>query len=262
MVHYRRCGPEPKGPVPTSRPPPATRPGGCELRAAGSRQTGESLLLLPHPCQGSSPGPSEAHWPGLLRHPSFQRGPSFTNSTWRGYLSTSGNPKNFRTTCIHPRSLLFTCNEFPSQGEREFSASVALVCSKFMHILPRWKEDCLKDAEWQGEECHLNIPPPSRERFGCVSRTQVQTRAGLAALLWAGVSFLVVENVGEPWGPASKPLLEWLLKWGEEREARYLSFEGLPGWLPPWTNKAAEKLVILSDLFSPRFPWCLAVSLK
>lgn len=56
-----------------------------------------------------------------------------------GYLSITGNQKNFRTTCPHPRFLFFTCDEFASQGEREFSASVALVGSEFMHILPRWR---------------------------------------------------------------------------------------------------------------------------
>ena len=39
---------------------------------------------------------------------------------------------------------------------------------------------------------------------------QVRTRAGLAALLRARVGFLALENVGEPWGPASRPFLEWV----------------------------------------------------
>ena len=73
----------------------------------------------------------------------------------------------------------------------------------------------------------------SRERFGCVSRTPVQTRAGLAALLRARVIFLVLGNVGEPWGPVSRPLPERdgpkTSFSGEDSEVRYLASKRLLG---------------------------------
>lgn len=69
MVHYRRCGPEPKGPVPTScsllpHAPEAAHwglsPEEGGTSAAGSVQTGGVADPPARPTQGSRPGLSEA----------------------------------------------------------------------------------------------------------------------------------------------------------------------------------------------------------
>lgn len=94
------------------------------------------------------------------------------------------------------------------------------------------EEDCLKDAEWQGE-CHLNIPPPKPGEVWLRLKDAGSTRAGLAALLRARVIFLVLENVGEPWGPVSRPLPERdgpkTGFRGEDSEVRYLASKRLLG---------------------------------
>lgn len=99
-------------------------------------------------------------------------------------------------------------------------------------------------------------PSPSRERFGSVSRTQVQTRAGLAASLQDGVSFLALENVGEPWRPLQG--LSWsglVLKLASEVGGKKVRGDICPlksclADSAPWENRTAEAGYTWGSYFS------------
>lgn len=120
---------------------PCELEGGENSSAVGSRQTNGVTALASPPYSGLRSRYSEPHQPGPLRYlVSFQQGSSFADPTQRGFLPLATERTLPETTRRHPRSLFFTggtfktCDGFPFQGGREFSASVALVCNEFRHI--------------------------------------------------------------------------------------------------------------------------------
>lgn len=77
-----------------------------------------------------------------------------------------------------------------------------------MHILPKVEEDCLKDAEWQGEECHLNIPRQAgRGLAEAQGHRFPQGQAWLSSCELVAFPWSVER--WDPWGPPAGSLLEW-----------------------------------------------------
>ena len=180
MVHYRRCGLQPRGLVPTSRSPPATCPqavnsahrrkpeGSWQQADVGSHCTRFSSLARAW-VQVLLKPTGQAPWD---THPSNKVSCSLTppevaiSLPW-ATRRTSGQLSDNQV-------LIFPLRWIPPLPGTKGIFSFRGPCLHWVHAYsPKVEEDCLKDAEWQREECHLNIPPPSRERFGWVSRTQV-----------------------------------------------------------------------------------------
>lgn len=197
---------QPPAPLPPRAPRLWTLRAGGNPRAAGSMQT----WGVAAPASPALPGlESRSFWSPLVGPPETLILPTRSLVHWLCLKQLSfyhGPPEELQGNLQTTRFLFFPCDESPLPGTKGIFSFRGPRLHWVHAYSPKVEEDCLKDAEWQGEECHLNIPPPSRERFGWVSRTQVQTRAGLAASHCEPESC----SCGEPRGPASTPLAEWI----------------------------------------------------
>lgn len=249
MVHYRRCGLQPRGLVPTSRLLPPRAPRLWTLRAGGNPEGSwqQQDMGVAAPASPALPGlESRSFWSppvGPLRHSSFQRGLLFTDSAWSGYLSTMGHQKNLGQLADN-QVLIFPLRATPLPGTKGIFSFWGPRLHWSSCIFSQGGGGLSKDAEWQGEECHLNIPPPSRERFGWGLKD---------AGLWQGQAWLpfTVSRSRVPVGNSGALLqrlsqsglvLKLVSKWGEDGEVR-VSVLFLRGHLADsalWKNRTVE----------------------